>query len=50
MVFCKKSLNNILFNIILIPIYGATGAAISTLFAEFLVLLLQIILGNHYYP
>lgn len=44
------AIGNIILNFILIPVYGATGAAISTLFAEFSVLLLQIILGNSYYP
>ncbi len=44
------AIGNIILNIILIPAYGATGAAISTLFAEFSVLLFQIILGNSYYP
>ena len=44
------AIGNILLNIILIPSYGATGAAISTLFAELLVLLLQLFLGNRYYP
>ncbi|MDE7345768.1 MAG: flippase [Muribaculaceae bacterium] len=41
---------NIILNIILIPLYGATGAAISTLIAEFIVFTLQAILGRNYYP
>ena len=41
---------NLIFNIILIPTYGATGAAISTLIAEFSVLLIQILCGRQYYP
>lgn len=44
------AMTNIILNILLIPLYGATGAAISTLFAEFSVFLLQILLGNRYYP
>ncbi len=41
---------NIVLNFILIPKYGATGAAIATLFAEFSVLIIQAILGRNYYP
>lgn len=41
---------NILLNILLIPDYGAVGAAIATLIAEFIVLLLQIVLGKQYFP
>ncbi len=41
---------NLIFNLLLIPLYGATGAAISTLIAEFAVLLIQIIYGREYYP
>lgn len=41
---------NLLLNFILIPPYGATGAAISTLIAEFTVLVIQIICGRHYLP
>lgn len=41
---------NLVFNIILIPHYGASGAAISTLIAEFAVLLLQIMYGKKYFP
>lgn len=41
---------NLILNFLLIPQYGATGAAISTLIAEFSVLLLQIIFGRKYYP
>lgn len=41
---------NVLLNFVLLPPYGATGAAISTLIAEFTVLLIQIIRGRQYYP
>lgn len=41
---------NFLLNFILIPPYGATGAAISTLIAEFTVLTIQIICGRYYLP
>ena len=41
---------NLIFNIILIPDYGALGAAISTLIAEFAVLILQIFYGRNYFP
>ena len=41
---------NLVFNVILIPYYGALGAAISTLIAEFAVLLLQVIYGKKYFP
>ncbi|MDE6264233.1 MAG: flippase [Paramuribaculum sp.] len=41
---------NIVFNLILIPSYGATGAAIATLIAEFAVLIIQLICGQSYYP
>ena len=41
---------NLLLNFVLIPSYGATGAAISTLIAEFIVLLIQIICGRQYLP
>lgn len=41
---------NIVLNIFLIPPYGATGAAIATLFAEFGVLVTQAIIGRKYYP
>lgn len=41
---------NLVLNILLIPSYGASGAAISTLIAEFSVLLIQIIVGRRYYP
>ena len=44
------ALLNLVFNVILIPYYGALGAAISTLIAEFAVLLLQIIYGKKYFP
>lgn len=41
---------NIFFNMMLIPRWNATGAAISTLFAELAVFFIQIILGNNYFP
>lgn len=41
---------NVLLNFILVPTHGAFGAAISTLLAEFVVLLIQIICGREYYP
>lgn len=41
---------NILLNILLIPPYGAFGAGNATLFAEFAVLALQLIMGRSYYP
>lgn len=41
---------NLILNFILLPEYGATGAAISTLIAEFSVLLIQILCGRKYYP
>lgn len=44
------ALINIILNLILIPSWGATGAAIATLFAEFSVFIIQIILGRNYFP
>lgn len=41
---------NLILNFILLPEYGATGAAISTLIAEFAVLLIQVLCGRKYYP
>lgn len=41
---------NLGFNFILIPSHGALGAAISTLIAEFAVLLTQILIGRGYFP
>ena len=41
---------NMLLNLILIPPYGAVGAAISTLIAEFVVLVTQLLCGRKYYP
>ena len=41
---------NLILNFILIPSHGVTGAAVSTLVAEFSVLLLQIMCGRKYYP
>ena len=44
------AISNLLLNFILIPIYGAKGAAISTLVAEFSVLIIQIRMGKGLYP
>lgn len=44
------AVSNLILNFILIPPYGAYGAAISTLIAEFMVLIAQIIYGRKYYP
>lgn len=41
---------NLILNLILIPAFGATGAAISTLLAEFAVLVIQLIVSRGYYP
>ena len=41
---------NLILNFMLIPPFGAIGAAISTFFAELAVLLIQIIWGKEYYP
>lgn len=41
---------NLILNFMLIPSYGAIGAAISTFFAELAVLLIQVIWGKKYYP
>ena len=41
---------NVILNILLIPSYSAEGAAIATLFAEFSVLLFQILFGRKYFP
>lgn len=41
---------NLSLNFVLIPLYGATGAAVSTLIAEFTVLAIQIICGRSYLP
>lgn len=44
------AITNIILNVILIPFYGATGAAISTLIAESVVFIIQIISGKTYCP
>jgi len=44
------AVSNLILNLILIPSCGAFGAAVSTLIAEFMVLLAQIIIGKKYYP
>ena len=41
---------NVALNILLIPLWGATGAAVSTLIAEFSVLVVQFKLGKVYIP
>ena len=41
---------NLVLNIALIPSMGANGAAVATLFAEFGVLGLQLVLGRKHYP
>lgn len=47
---CGAAVVNIIINFILIPPYGATGAAIASLISELIVLLIQLILGKLYYP
>lgn len=44
------AISNLFLNFILIPSLGATGAAISTLVAEFIVLVIQLVLGRDLYP
>lgn len=44
------ALVNIVFNILLLPSFGAIGAAIATLLAEITVFILQFILGKKYLP
>lgn len=41
---------NLVLNLVLLPKYGAFGAAVSTLFAEFVVLVIQMIYGRTYFP
>ena len=41
---------NIVFNLFLIPFYGANGAAFSTLVTEIAVFLILLVVGNKYYP
>lgn len=41
---------NLLLNVVLIPRYQAVGAAVSTFFAELVVLLIQMIVGRKYIP
>lgn len=41
---------NVALNLILIPPYGATGAAAATMAAEMAVLLVQVIAGRKYFP
>lgn len=41
---------NVVFNIILIPRHGATGAAAATLVSEFSVLAVQIVKGRRFFP
>ena len=44
------ALINLILNVVLIPGYGAAGAAVATLMAEFAVLCLQLALGRRYIP
>ena len=44
------AITNIIFNILLIPYYGATGAAFSTLLTEVVVFLILLFFGKKYYP
>lgn len=44
------ALINIVLNLLLIPSYGATGAAIATLCAEGSVFVIQVFLGKKFYP
>ena len=41
---------NVILNLLLIPMWGATGAAVSTLIVEFSVLVVQVKLGKGYIP
>lgn len=41
---------NLVLNFALIPDYGAVGAAVSTFFAELVVLIYQLAAGRRYYP
>ena len=41
---------NVILNLLLIPMWGTTGAAVSTLIAEFSVLVVQVKLGKGYIP
>lgn len=41
---------NLILNFLLLPSYGAVGAAVATLFAEFAVLIVQITAGRHEFP
>ena len=41
---------NIILNIILIPLYGALGAGVSTLIAEASVFAIQLFMGRNFYP
>ena len=44
------AISNLVLNLFLIPQYGAVGAAIATLAAEFAVLMIQLLWGRKYYP
>lgn len=44
------AITNLILNFVLIPSFGATGAALSTLVAELTVLIIQLVSGKSYYP
>lgn len=44
------AITNIIFNFLLIPHFGANGAAFSTLLTEFVVFFILLIAGQKYYP
>jgi len=44
------AITNLILNLYLIPSYGATGAAFSTLIAELTVLIIQLVSGKIYFP
>ena len=44
------ALSNLILNLILIPKFGATGAAASSLIAELTVLMIQLVAGRSYFP
>ena len=44
------ALINLVINILLIPKYGANGAAVGTIFAEFFVMIIQVIIVNKEIP
>lgn len=44
------AISNVILNIILIPGFGAIGAAVATLVAEFAVIAVEIVRGKKYFP